>query len=110
MTSSRSCSEAVLHDAMIYRSRCKPGDLLQHQWIMPKHQHCGYIYLLQQQSEPTQSMQRVAIYQDSTQLPSELYVSYKIFEQIIYNNQQPTTNNNNNNSSFTPFPASKSTS
>jgi len=31
-------------------------------------------------------MQRVTIYQDSTQLPSELYVSYKIFEQIIYNN------------------------
>src|SRR4051812_17573198 len=36
-------------------------------------------------------MQRVTIYQDSTQLPSEPYVSYMIFEQIIYNNQQPTT-------------------
>src|SRR3954468_14862154 len=33
----------------------------------------------------SQSMQRVTIYQDSTQLSSELYVSYKIFEQIIYN-------------------------
>src|SRR4051812_19533636 len=33
-------------------------------------------------------MQRVTIYQDSTQLPSAPYVSYKIFEQIIYNNQQ----------------------
>src|SRR2546430_3881974 len=49
---SRSWSEAVLHDAMIYRSKCKPGDLLQHQWIIPKHQHGGYIYLLQRQSEP----------------------------------------------------------
>src|SRR4051812_43289651 len=33
MTSSRSWSEAVLRSAMIYQSRCKPGDLLQHQWI-----------------------------------------------------------------------------
>src|SRR4051812_19727044 len=34
------------------------------------------------------TMQRVTIYQSSTHLPSESYVSYKIFEQIIYNQQQ----------------------
>src|SRR3954463_13557935 len=33
-------------------------------------------------------MQRVTIYQSSMHLPSEPYVSYKIFEQIIYNQQQ----------------------
>src|SRR5436189_3023076 len=33
-------------------------------------------------------MQRVTICQDSTHLPSEPYVSYKVFEQIIYNQQQ----------------------
>src|SRR3954469_2232357 len=47
-------------------------------------------------------MQRVTIYQDLTHLPSEPYVSYKIFEQIIYNQQQQQL-------SFTAFPASKST-
>src|SRR4051812_40942078 len=47
-------------------------------------------------------MQRVTIYQDSTHLPLEPYVSYKIFEQIIY--KQPT----NNNSLFMALPASKS--
>src|SRR3954469_14991651 len=35
-----------------------------------------------------QTMQRITICQDSTHLPSEPYVSYKIFEQIIYNQQQ----------------------
>src|SRR3954467_6687488 len=55
--------------------------------------------LLQRRSKPIQSMQRVAICQDSTHLPSEPYVSYKIFEQIIYNY----------NSLFTAFPASNST-
>src|SRR4051812_34494599 len=46
-------------------------------------------------------MQRVTIYQDSTNLPLEPYVSYKIFE-------KSSTINNNNNSLFTAFPASKS--
>src|SRR4051812_8982899 len=46
-----------------------------------------YIYCTGDQSQ-FQSMQRVTICQDSTQLPSEPYVSYKIFEQIIYNQQQ----------------------
>src|SRR5436190_9566972 len=46
-------------------------------------------------------MQRVTICQDSTHLPSEPYVSYKIFEQIIYNQQQQLT--------FYGIPPSKST-
>src|SRR3954469_17059464 len=46
-------------------------------------------------------MQRVTICQDSTHLPLEPYISYKIFEQIIYNQQQQL--------SFTAFPASNST-
>src|SRR3954463_3264276 len=46
-----------------------------------------YIYCTRDQSQ-FQSMQRVTICQDSTHLPSEPYVSYKIFEQIIYNQQQ----------------------
>src|SRR4051812_2226182 len=46
-----------------------------------------YIYCTGDQSQ-FQSMQRVTIYQGSTHLPSEPYVSYKIFEQIIYNQQQ----------------------
>src|SRR5436189_4297137 len=58
-----------------------------------------YNYCTGDQSQ-FQSMQRVIICQDSTHLPSEPYVSYKIFEQIIYNN---------NNSLFTALPASKST-
>src|SRR4051812_986839 len=33
-------------------------------------------------------MQRVTICQDSMHLPSKPYVSFKIFEQIIYNQQQ----------------------
>ena len=47
-------------------------------------------------------MQRVTIYQDSTHLPSEPYVSYKIFEQIIYNQQQQLA--------FYGIPSIKSTS
>src|SRR3954464_4209745 len=46
-------------------------------------------------------MQRVTICQDSTHLPLEPYVSYMIFEQIIYNK--------NNNSLFTALTASNST-
>src|SRR4051812_49524229 len=88
MTSSRSWSEAVLHSAMIYQSRCKPGDLLQHQWITAQTLTLRHIHLLLRQSKPIQSMQRVTIYQDSTHLPPEPYVSYKIFEQIFYNQQQ----------------------
>src|SRR4051812_16028234 len=47
-------------------------------------------------------MQRVTICQDSTHLPLEPYISYKIFEQIIYNQQQQQL-------FFTAFPASNST-
>src|SRR4051812_20265636 len=46
-----------------------------------------YNYCTGDQSQ-FQSMQRVTICQDSMHLPSEPYVSYKIFEQIIYNQQQ----------------------
>src|SRR3954463_12681494 len=46
-----------------------------------------YNYYTGDQSQ-FQSMQRVTICQDSTHLPSVPYVSYKIFEQIIYNQQQ----------------------
>src|SRR5438270_8892396 len=46
-----------------------------------------YNYCAGDQSQ-FQSMQRVTICQNSTHLPSEPYVSYKIFEQIIYNQQQ----------------------
>src|SRR3954468_12290327 len=60
-----------------------------------------YNYCTGDQSQ-FQSMQRVTICQDSTHLPSEPYVSYKIFEQIIYNQQQQQL-------SFTAFPASKFT-
>src|SRR3954469_623533 len=81
----------------------QPGDLLQHQWITAQApEHCGHIHLLQWRLKPIQSMQRVAICQDSTHLPLEPYISYKIFEQIIYNQQQQQL-------SFTTFPASNST-
>src|SRR5438045_6089253 len=46
-----------------------------------------YNYCTGDQSQ-FQSMQRVTICQDSTHLPSEPYVSFKIFEQIIYNQPQ----------------------
>src|SRR3954468_4184427 len=102
MTSSRSWSEAVLRNAMIYKADANRRSLTTSADNCPSTSIAGtYIYYSGDRSQ-FQSMQRVTICQDSTHLPSEPYVSYKIFEQIIYNN-------NNNNSLFTALPASNST-
>src|SRR4051812_26246478 len=88
MTSSRSWSEAVLHNAMIYQSKCKPGDLLQHQWITAQAPALRTHISTATATRANSIDATGTIYQDSTHLPSAPYVSYKIFEQIIYNQQQ----------------------
>src|SRR3954465_7111381 len=86
MTSSRSWSEAVLRNAMIYKADANRRSLTTSADNCPSTSITGtYIYYFGDRSQ-FQSMQRVTICQDSTHLPSEPYVSYKIFEQIIYNN------------------------
>src|SRR4051812_34783681 len=88
MTSSRSWSEAVLCNAMIYKAEANRRSLTRSADNCPSASIAGtYIYCTGDRSQ-FQSMQRITICQDSTHLPSEPYVSYKIFEQIIYNQQQ----------------------
>src|SRR3954467_5271300 len=88
MTSSQSWSKAVLHSAMIHQRRCNQRSLTTSVDPCPSTSIAGtYNYCTGDQSQ-FQSMQRVTICQDSTHLPSEPHVSYKIFEQIIYKQQQ----------------------
>src|SRR3954469_5461908 len=88
MTSSQSWSEAVLRSAMIYKTDATRRSLTTSADNCPSTIIAGtYIYCFGDRSQ-FQSMQRITICQDSTHLPSEPYVSYKIFEKILYNQQQ----------------------
>src|SRR5436189_718232 len=80
-----------MHSAMVFQSRYKPGDLLQHQWITAQ------APALQVHISTATEIRANSINATGHHLSRlnatvmELYVSYKIFEQIIYNNQQQTT-------------------
>src|SRR4051812_21671518 len=86
MTSNRSCAEAVLHSAMIYRSRCKLGDLLQHQWITAQ---APALRVHISTATATRANSIDATGHHLSRLNATIIganVFYKIFEQIIYNN------------------------
>src|SRR4051812_37233809 len=104
MTSSRSWSEAILHSAMIYRSRCKPGDLLKHQFDnCPSTSIAGtHVCCNSNQSQFNRC-------NGSPFIKTQRICHRRHTSPTRYLNKLSTTTNNNNNSLFTAFPASKST-
>src|SRR3954462_11718899 len=103
MTSSRSWSEAVLHSAMIYRSRCKPGDLLQHQWITAQ---APTLRTHISTATATRANSIDATGHHLSRLNALAIGAIRLLQRYL---NKLSTTTNNNNSLFTAFPASKST-